>query len=113
MVEGQRSKLTLQALLSNNGTRKRARRVGSCRLECVKTDTEEARVVATISREDLKAKLDRGDDFFLVETLSEKQYRHAHLPSAINLPPDRVRELAPEVLPDKDADIVVYCGSPQ
>ncbi len=70
-------------------------------------------MVATISREDLKAKLDRGDDFSLVETLPEKQYRHTYLPSAINLPPGRVRELTPEVLPDKDADIVVYCGSPQ
>ncbi len=44
-------------------------------------------MVATISREDLKAKLDRGDDFSLVETLPEKQYRHTHLPSAINCRP--------------------------
>jgi rhodanese-related sulfurtransferase len=70
-------------------------------------------VTATISREGLKAKLDRGDDFILVETLSEEQYQHAHLPSAVNLPPDQVSELAPEVLPEKDADIVVYCGSPK
>jgi Rhodanese-like domain len=69
-------------------------------------------MVETISREDLKAKMDRGDDFVLVETLSEKQYRHTHLPGALNLPPDRVREVAPELLPDKEADIVVYCGSP-
>ena len=52
-------------------------------------------MVATISREGLKAKLDRGDDFSLVETLPEKQYRHTHLPSAINLPPDRVRDWRP------------------
>ncbi len=58
-------------------------------------------MAATISREDLKAKLDRGDDFILVETLSEQQYRHAHLPDAVNLPPDRVRELTPEVLLEK------------
>ena len=45
--------------------------------------------VGTISREDLKAKLDREDDFILVETLSEEQYRHAHLPGAVNIPPDR------------------------
>jgi rhodanese-related sulfurtransferase len=70
-------------------------------------------VTATISREDLKAKLDRGDDFILIETLSEEQYQHAHLPSAVNLPPGQVRELASEVLPYKDADVVVYCGSPQ
>jgi 3-mercaptopyruvate sulfurtransferase SseA len=69
-------------------------------------------MVEPISREDLKAKIDQRDDFLLVETLSEEQYRHTHLPGAINLPPDRVRELAPELLPDKEADIVVYCGSP-
>jgi hypothetical protein len=31
-------------------------------------------VAATISREELKDKLDRGDELILVETLSEKQY---------------------------------------
>jgi len=34
-----------------------------------------------------------------------------HLPGAINLPPDQVAELAPQILPAKDADIVVYCAS--
>ena len=43
-------------------------------------------VAAIISREALKDKLDRGDDFILIETLSEKQYQHTHLPSALNLP---------------------------
>ena len=52
-------------------------------------------MAATISREELKDKLDRGDDFILVETLSEKQYQHTHLPSALNLPPDRVRSWRP------------------
>jgi rhodanese-related sulfurtransferase len=69
-------------------------------------------MVQTISREGLKDKIDRSDDFVLVETLPEEQYRHAHLPGAVNLPPKRLRELAPELLPDKEADIVVYCGSP-
>ena len=70
-------------------------------------------MIETISREDLKAKLDRGDDFILVETLSEEQYQHAHLPRSVNLPLYRLRELASKILPDKDANIVVYCGSPQ
>lgn len=66
----------------------------------------------TISREELKGKLDRGETFTLVETLAEVAYRHAHLPGAVNLPPDRVRELAPRLLPDKGAEIIVYCSSP-
>jgi rhodanese-related sulfurtransferase len=66
----------------------------------------------TISRDDLKAKIDRGEKFALVETLPEVAYHHAHLPGAINLPPDRVRELAPLLLPDKSAEVIVYCSSP-
>jgi rhodanese-related sulfurtransferase len=66
----------------------------------------------TISRDELKAKMDRKDDFVLVEALAKASYDHAHLPGAINIPPDQVADLAPTVLPDKNADIVVYCASP-
>ena len=69
-------------------------------------------MVETISREELKAKIDRRDLFLLVETLPEIAYQHAHLPGAINLPPDKVKELATRLLPDKNAEIVVYCASP-
>lgn len=65
----------------------------------------------TISRHELKNKIERKDTFLLVETLPATTYQHVHLPGAINLPPDQVRDLAPRVLPDKDGDIVVYCAS--
>ena len=68
-------------------------------------------MIKTITREELKAKMDREDDFVLVEALPERLYRRAHLPGAVNLPSGRVGELAPKLLPVKDADIVVYCGS--
>jgi len=66
----------------------------------------------TISSDELKAKMDRKDDFVLVEALAKASYDHAHLPGAINIPPDQVADLAPTLLPDKNADIVVYCASP-
>ncbi len=69
-------------------------------------------MTAIISRDELKEKIDRRDNFILVETLPAQTYFHAHLPGAINLPPDRVKELATQVLPDKDAEIIVYCASP-
>ncbi len=68
-------------------------------------------MVETISREDLKAKMDRGDDFFLIEALKEEHYRHAHLPGAINMPPGST-DRAQELIPDKDAEIIVYCMNP-
>jgi rhodanese-related sulfurtransferase len=46
-----------------------------------------------------------------VNVLGEPYYRHSHLPGAITLPLEEI-ERAPERLPDKDADIVVYCMSP-
>ena len=42
----------------------------------------------TISRDELKQKIDRKDRFFLVETLAPNYYNDAHLPGAINLPPE-------------------------
>ena len=65
-------------------------------------------MAATISRDDLKRKIDQGEQFLLVETLPAATYHHAHLPGAINLPPDQVAQLAPTLLPDKSSDIVVY-----
>ena len=69
-------------------------------------------MTATITRDELKAKMDRGENFLLVEALPTPYYRHTHLPGAINLPPDQVKELAPTLLPDKAAEIIVYCANP-
>ena len=66
--------------------------------------------VPTISRDELKQKIDRGDRLTLVETLPEFMYKQRHLPGALNLPPNEVQQRAASVLPDKNAEIVVYCG---
>jgi rhodanese-related sulfurtransferase len=63
----------------------------------------------TISTKELKTKLDRKDAIKLVETLAPERYREAHIPGALNIPPDKIKELAPQLLPDKDAEIVTYC----
>ncbi len=68
-------------------------------------------MAVTITREQLQAKLDRGEQVVLVEALPERYYLDAHLPGAINIPHDQIDALAPTMLPDKDAQIVVYCAS--
>ena len=68
-------------------------------------------MVRTISRDDLKAKLDRREAFVILEALPEKYYRHSHLPGAISFPHDQVDVLAPSLVPDKKTDIVVYCAN--
>lgn len=68
-------------------------------------------MVGTISRDEIKGKLDRKESFVILEALPEKYWRHSHLPGAISFPHDQVEALAPQLLPDKAADIVVYCAN--
>jgi rhodanese-related sulfurtransferase len=68
-------------------------------------------MVEDISREELKEKMSRGDGFVLLEALPEKSYRRSHLPGAINLPPGQTDQ-AEELIPNKEAEVVVYCASP-
>jgi rhodanese-related sulfurtransferase len=66
-------------------------------------------VVAFIGRDELRAKIDGGDPVVLLEVLFPRYYRHSHLPGALNLPPGKATEMAPDLLPDKKAEIVLYC----
>lgn len=62
----------------------------------------------SISRDDLKKKVDRKQ-VTVVETLAPERYLEAHIPGALNIPPEQINELAPQLLPDKDAEIITYC----
>ena len=62
-----------------------------------------------ISRDELHARLTRGDRVALFEVLPAMYWRKHHLPGARSLPPDQVATLVPQLVPDKDAEIVLYC----
>ena len=66
---------------------------------------------AIISTQDLKRKLDRKEPVKVVETLAPERYREAHIPGALNIPPEQVEELAPKLLPNKSAEIITYCSN--
>ena len=61
-----------------------------------------------ISREELKQKLDRGDNFKLVMVLGDWAFRAQHIPGSINI--SRMDEA--EKLLDREEEIVVYCSDP-
>ena len=66
---------------------------------------------ATVSTKDLKAKIDGKQSITVVETLAPDRYREAHIPGALNIPPERIKELAPQLLPNKNAEIITYCAN--
>lgn len=60
-----------------------------------------------IERDELKEKLDRGDEFKLIMVLGEWAYRAKHIPSSLNFASiEDMKHL------DKEDDIVVYCSDP-
>lgn len=66
--------------------------------------------IPEIDRAGLAKLIDDGD-VTVVEALPEHVYATGHLPGAVNIRPRRVAELAPALLPDPGARIVVYCDS--
>ena len=62
----------------------------------------------TIDREDLKEKIEGGDDFVLLEVLSEQSYARGHLPGAIRFPGT---DAIPDLLPDKTTQVIAYCSN--
>jgi rhodanese-related sulfurtransferase len=68
-------------------------------------------MLKTVDREELRRKLAAPSGPVLVEALPEKYYRDWHLPGARQLPHDEVDALAPGLLPDRQAEIVVYCAN--
>ncbi len=62
----------------------------------------------TIDREELKEKMDRGDDLLLLEVLGEASFNREHLPGAVRYEGrDQVEALAP----NRSAEIVAYCSN--
>ncbi len=64
-----------------------------------------------ITRAELEARLRANFALVMLEALPEKFYRDWHLPGALHMPHDQVRSLAPQLVPDKTIEIVVYCAS--
>lgn len=71
-----------------------------------------AATLVEVSRAELWEKLQRGDPFVLVDARAPMSHAAARLPGAINIPEELVDERAPRALPERDPEIVVYCGSP-
>ena len=71
-------------------------------------------MVQTIERDELRQKIERGDRFVLLDVLTPEYFDRAHLPGALNLPWEdneaAFLHQAGHLIPNKDAEIVVYCA---
>ena len=60
--------------------------------------------------DDVKAKLDRGQKFLLVDVREESEYGKDHLPGAIHLGKGIIERDIEERVSDLGAPLVLYCG---
>lgn len=68
--------------------------------------------VPRIARDELIAALDGSHPPALFEVLPRGYWMKHHLPGAVNAPPPEAVAIIAEVVPDHDAEIVVYCWDP-
>ena len=66
--------------------------------------------VRELTVDQVKAKLDRGEKFTLVDVREESEWAKDHLPKAIHLGKGVIERDAEKELPDPNAEIVLYCG---
>jgi len=63
-----------------------------------------------ISRDKLRRRL-RDSSLTIVDVLPAESYAAAHIPGALSMPLELIASRARELLPNRDVEIVVYCGN--
>ena len=78
-----------------------------------KAAAEKVRAIGVnyVTADDLNKKMQSGKPVIVVDVLDAKSYESSHIKGAISLPVKDIETLAAKLLPDKSAEIVVYCGS--
>jgi rhodanese-related sulfurtransferase len=61
-----------------------------------------------VERKELKWRMDRAEPCVILEVLPEEEYRKGHLPGALSVPLERVADLVPDLVPDRDLEVIVY-----
>lgn len=64
-----------------------------------------------ISSEEAKSRIDSGDEVFIIDVRTAEEYNSGHIPNAILIPNETISNKMPDLLPDLNAEILVYCRS--
>ena len=66
--------------------------------------------IKEISIDEVKQKLDRGEEFLLVDVREESEFAKDHLPGAIHLGKGVIERDIEGRVPDLNTPLVLYCG---
>jgi ArsR family transcriptional regulator len=65
----------------------------------------------SVTLDQLRSRM-RDHRVVILDVLSPEAYAHGHIPGAINIPVRDIRQRAPVELPDRNREIIAYCGGP-
>ena len=61
--------------------------------------------------DDILSIMNSNDEYIIVDVRTFEEYCEGHIPGAINVPNENIVDKQPELLPNKDALILIYCRS--
>ena len=64
-----------------------------------------------ITAEEAKKIMDSGEEHIILDTREQDEFDEGHIKGSILIPYTEIENKAEEMLPDKDAQILVYCRS--
>ena len=64
-----------------------------------------------ISQDEAKRIMDTESDYIIIDARTQEEFDEGHIENAILIPEYEIQEKAPELIPDKNALILVYCRS--
>lgn len=74
-------------------------------------ETKQEAAYMNITAEQAKEIMDTQQGYIILDTRTQEEYEEGHIPGAILIPHDQIKESAEVLLPDKDQLILVYCRS--
>lgn len=89
--------------------------LSACAAPAAKTETTPSPAPTAeykkISAADAKARIDSGDAIVILDVRTQEEYDAGHIAGAILIPNETITTEQPKLLPDLDAEILVYCRS--
>ena len=73
------------------------------------SDKGEKAMYEQITPQEAKKIMDSGEEHIILDTREQDEFDEGHIPNAILIPYTEIENKAEEMLPDKDAQILVYC----
>ena len=75
------------------------------------TEKGEKEMYQQITPQEAKKIMDSGEEYIILDVREQDEYDSGHIPGAILIPYTEIENKAKGMLPDKDAQILVYCRS--